>query len=284
MIEQWKIKWKEIFIKSVEKLPVDLTLSYSGGFDSSIILFSLLELGKKPKTCITFQVADYESTDLYYTRKACKIFSIPLQVVKIPINKRPDLLEECRVAIQMLNNSRQIDVQCATVFIRMFPFLQSQNFVVGFFDNSLYKTGKKVAVNFSQMKRGIITLEDHLKFYQDIRRNHYFNQRENHHVIMELIRNNGFNPLAPLLNKELFDYSQDFSFQDFHLTEQGKLWIKYFLYQLWKPFFDVVGNKRNKNNMHVASLLKQYHENILLEGTNYKHTVKIYNQIRKGEL
>ena len=284
MIEQWKITWKELLSKSVEQLPEDLTLSYSGGFDSSIILFSLLELGKKPRTCITFQVADYDSADLYYTRKACKTFEIPLQIVKIPVKTREELIEECRTAINMLNNSRQIDVQCATVFIRMFPSLQSENFVVGFFDNSLYKTGKKVSVNYSQMKRGIVTLEEHKQFYNQIRENHYFNKNQNHHVLMDLIRTNGFQPLAPLLNKELFDFSQEFSYQDFHLTEQGKLWIKYFLYQLWQPFFDKVGNSKNKNNMHVASHLKQYHEKVLLEGTNYRNTVKIYNQIRKGEL
>lgn len=140
MIEQWKIKWKEICINSIEQLPDDLTLSYSGGFDSSIILFSLMEIGKKPNTCITFQVADFESADLYYTRKACKTFAIPLQIVKIPLKTRVELIEECRTAINMLNNSRQINVQCATLFIRMFPFLESENFVVGSFDNSLYKT------------------------------------------------------------------------------------------------------------------------------------------------
>ncbi len=284
MIDSWKLKWKELFLKSVERLPSNLTLSYSGGFDSSITLYSLIEMDRKPENCITFQVGDFESQDLLFTKKACTLFDIPLQIVKIPIKNRNDLIDDCRNVIFQLRNSRQIDVQCATVFNSMFPKIQTQDFVLGFFDNALYKTGKKVSVNYYNRKKGIITENEERNLYNAIRKKHFYDTTGNHHVLMEFINNNGFKSHAPLFNKELFDFSMNYGFQDYHCTEDGNLRIKYFLYQLWQPFFDKVGNDRNKNNMHVVSKLKEYHEKVLLAGTNHKRTVSIYNQIYRGDL
>lgn len=284
MIDSWKIQWKELFLKSVEQLPKHLTLSYSGGFDSSIILYSLIEMDRKPDHCITFQVGEFESKDLFFTKRACKSFDIPLQIVKIPIKNRTDLIEDCRYVINKLNNSRQIDVQCATVFNAMFPIIQTKDIVLGFYESALYKSGKKVAVNYSKMKRGLITETEHIDFYKEIRKIQFESKSANPYVLLEFIKEHGINSHAPLFNQELFDYSMNFGFQDFHFTGDGKLWIKYFLYQLWQPFFDKIGNHHNKNNFHVVSKLKEYHEKVLLAGTNHKMTVSIYNKIFRGEL
>lgn len=283
-ISTWKLTWKELLTKAVTNLPERTTLFFSGGFDSSIILYSMLEQGIKPQQCITFRFNNLESPDLYYSKKAADIFNLNLKVIDIPKKTKRLLIEDCRTSIAKLGNARPIDVQCATVFDYMLSKVETKNVILGFFDNTLYKSGRHESIRYSNFKHGVLSQHEYQSEYKEIRRSILFKKKHNHHVLKKYIENGGFNFSSPFLNHDLFSYSQNFHYGDFNNREDGKFFEKYFLYQLWQPYFDKVGNFRNKNNMHIVSGIKKYHYDILLQGTDFKDPRAIYNRIEKGEL
>lgn len=78
---------RELLINSVEDITGnydEVALSLSGGIDSSTILFSLLELGKKVN-CYTFYLEDVISNDLKASRKLCEKYN--LNLVEIEVSK-----------------------------------------------------------------------------------------------------------------------------------------------------------------------------------------------------
>ena len=81
--------FKELLLDRLSEIPDDYSLSFSTGIDSSMLLYGLMELGKKPSQLLTFQVEDYDTNDLIYSRKIIeKGYGIPLEIVNIPkINK-----------------------------------------------------------------------------------------------------------------------------------------------------------------------------------------------------
>ena len=93
MINDIKIKWKERLLDILKELPEDFTLSLSGGVDSSMILYGLLEINKLPKQIITFTLDGYNSTDLYFVKKICNEYNLPLDIVTIPILNKKNLSE-----------------------------------------------------------------------------------------------------------------------------------------------------------------------------------------------
>jgi hypothetical protein len=281
-IPEWKLKWKELFMATLEKLPRDITLSFSGGFDSSIIFYGLHELGRKPEYCVTFRIDGYESRDWYYTKKACELYDVPLIVAEMKRKPKDELTKDCIKVMRTLGNSRMIDVQCATVFDEMLPLVPTKNFVLGFFDSALFKTGKAVAVNYSEMTRGLITPEQHKEFYDSKRRYYFENKRYNHFGLMDFCRTYGFDVYSPMHDKDLFDYSLQFNYKDFNYTEDDHIFLKYHLYQLWKEYFDLVGNHHNKGNFHVVSKLSEYHKEVLLKDTTHKALSGYYNKIYKS--
>lgn len=281
-VEPWKWKWKELFLSSLEKLPKDITLSFSGGFDSSAIFYGLHELGRKPEYCITFRVDKYESSDWYYSKKACEMYDIPLIVTEIKTKNKEELTKDCKKVMKTLGNSRAIDVQCATVFDEMMPLVPTKNFVLGFFNSASFKTGKGVAVDYSKMKRGLITPEEQKQIYDEKRNYCFFNLKYNHFRLKEFCESYGYNVFTPFYDKNLFEYSHDFNYPDFHYDENGHIFIKYFLYQIFQPYFDAVGNKHNKANMHKVSLLDDYHKKVLLPGTKWKSLSGVYNDMYRS--
>ena len=270
-------KWKNLFLKSINKIPKDCTISLSGGMDSSSIVYGLIELDKKPESCITFQLQDYDSTDLKFTKKICNYYDIPLIIAKMPVRKQKDLRKEVKEVVRDLGYSRQIDVQCAHAFTYMLPKLKNKNLVLGFF-TTLHYSGMSTTslMMYRKYKKGYLTLSEYKKAYNKKRN---MKPNDNNYLLTKYIENKNIKVWNPLLDEDLIKYSSRFIFMDFNENDEGKLRLKYFLYKMFKKHFDVIGNSNHIKNFHVEVGLKKYHNDVLLSGTHFKRTIGIYNEL-----
>ena len=71
----------ESVVASVAGKPFDIF--FSGGVDSSTVLFAALECGYKPR-CITFDVENVESSDRAVSASICRAFGLKHDIVTIP--------------------------------------------------------------------------------------------------------------------------------------------------------------------------------------------------------
>lgn len=77
---------KMALMKNLEKHDGPFGVLMSGGLDSHAVLFSLLELGHKPKDITIYSVTmeDHESRDFKSARNTAKVFGIPFSPVLLP--------------------------------------------------------------------------------------------------------------------------------------------------------------------------------------------------------
>ena len=89
----WALDFKKYLKESCRRIPKDkpLIISLSGGVDSSMILFTLLEIGRRPDAAITYQLGNKETSDLYYSELIADTYKIPHYIAKVPIQSKREL-------------------------------------------------------------------------------------------------------------------------------------------------------------------------------------------------
>ena len=283
----WIIKFKERFMEKVQRLPFWQSLSFSGGIESSAILFALVELGQHPYECITFQVGGIETKDVYFAKKICKYYDIPLEVVNIPIESKQRLIDQCRVVINIIGIARNIDVQCCHAYLHMVDRLETLNIVTGFYEDIHYEANKKLSMMYRKMKRGQLD-KDYFEEYYRAGRSHIFQGLNrsctvhNYVVIEKFLKHMGLTLHCPFKDKTLFNITQKLTFEETNFMD-GRFKKKWFITQvMFKEFFDRFGNAKNSNYMHTQGM-KQYHRKVLLDGTPHKDTIAVYNRIKNNE-
>lgn len=286
-MNNWIDKFKERFMEKVYHLPFWQSLSFSGGIESSAILFALVELGQHPYECITFQVGGVETKDTYFAKKICKYYDVPLEVIDIPIQSKEELVDQCRVIIDVIGIARNIDVQCCHAYLHMMQKMDTNNLVTGFYEDIHYEANKKLFMMYRKMKKGELD-KDYFEEYYRLGREAIFNGRtragtiHNYVVIEKFLKHFGLELYCPFKDRTLFNITQKLTFEETNFMD-GKFKKKWFITQvMFKPFFDRFGNAKNSNYMHTQGM-KQYHRKVLLDGTPHKDTIAVYNRIKKGE-
>jgi hypothetical protein len=216
-----------------------------------------------------------------YTVKACEIYKIPLTIINIPKVDAKILTEDLKRMMIKMKTSRSIDIQCSYVFDKMIPHVATKDLVLGFHNSALYNSGKANAVNYNNYRKKLITKEAYEAFYLE-RRKKFLNRNNNHFTLRTFIESYGLKTHSPYLDEELLKFSHTLKWHDFHTTESGKVYSKYFLYELWKPYFDAVGNSKNKHDMHVESGIKTYFIDTLVTNTRYHSLPGALNGIYKS--
>lgn len=279
----WINDFKDRFLEVLKELPSISTLSFSGGVESSAILFGMMEVNNLPYECITFQVSNKESQDMYFAKKICKEYNIILRVVKIPILSKDDLINEVREIIDIIKFVRNIDIQSCHAYKYMIPDMHTTNLVTGFFEDVHYEANKRLMIMFSNVKKKILDEKYFQEYYRFGRECIYYGMNRvggvhNYKIIERYLTFHGIKLLCPFKDRQLFDITQKLTFQqtNFH---KGKFKKKWFITEkMFKDQFTHFGNAKNSNNMHTQGL-KQYHRKVLLNNTLHKDTIAVYNRI-----
>jgi len=267
-------------MKSLSLLPDDLTISLSGGIDSSMIVFGLVEMGRKPEYGITFQVGTEENKDIYYSRKICKEYGIKQIISQIPVLNKAELTLKCKEVIKQTNVGRTIDTQCCFAYDYMLNDMQTKNIALGLYEGANFVAITKAIINYHRYKNNKITYDEYRNNYNRMRTNAYKNEKSNHVVIGKYIKDRGFGFYTPLANPDLVAHSMKFDYHDFHVLNDKVYW-KYPLVEMFSEYFDKIGNHHNKKQFHVEGGLKKYHSEVLLPGSGYKNLNGVYGKMKK---
>lgn len=288
MTMTWVNKFKDRFLEIIDtELPSISTLSFSGGIESSAILFALMELGKWPFECITFQVGGKESKDVFFAKKICKKYDIILKVVEIPILPKKELMEEMREIISIIKIARNIDIQCCHAYKYMIPEMCTASLITGFYEDAHYEANKKLMIMYRNTLKGILDEKFFHQYYQFGKACIYHGQNRsgtvhNYKIIERYLQHHGITMFYPFRDKELFNITQKLSFQETNFYE-GKFKKKWFITEkMFKDEFRHFGNAKNSNNMHTQGM-KQYHREVLLHNSPHKDTISVYNRIKKHQ-
>jgi hypothetical protein len=270
-----------------KRIPFWSTLSFSGGIESSAILFAFIEAGDWPFECITFQVGGIETKDTFFAKKICKYYDVPLQVVDIPILTKDKLIEEVRHIIDIIGIARNIDIQCCHAYLHMLFKMDTNNLITGFYEDIHYEANKRLMMMYRKMKKGQLNQKYFEEFYRRGKEAIYHGRTRagtvhNYVIIEKFLKSKGVKLFNPFKDKTLFNITQKLSFEDTNFFH-GRFKKKWFITQvMFKPYFDRFGNAKNSNYMHTQGM-KQYHRKVLLDGTPHKDTVAVYNRILKNE-
>lgn len=289
---KWVQEFKEAIYNSVRNLPEEISLSFSGGIDSSMILFTMIDLGRPPKELITFEIEGEHSVDLEYAKKISKWYQIPLKVATIPNTPDRDvLLSEVKEIIKTTRTTRNIETQVCYAYSYMIPLITTKHLITGFYEDIMFATNANISSKYSKHLKGLISKEDFDEEYRQIRKEVFEGKyrsgtEHNYLVIMRYLNNNGINVECPYKTDQIYNLFQNLTFKQTNYNPNtNKKHKKWFITEeTHKDFFDLFSNHKNINNMHTTGTdggLKGLHRRVLLAGTSYKDTRSVYNQILK---
>lgn len=291
-MKKWVSDFKKILYSTIESLPPKVSLSFSGGVDSSMILFTMIDLGRPPTELITFEIVGESSKDLEFARKIADHYGIPLKVAQIPSNpSKKDLGISIREILKETRVSRSIDTQVCYAYSHMTPLISTDHLVVGFYEDLYSLDNKKNSVMHSKVLKGSLSERD-FRSWIDQERVEIYQGRvagratfidHNYIVISNYIESKGVKVICPLRNQKLLDHCLKKGYKELAYNMNGKKNPKWFIRDIiLKDYFDL--HKTNISNFHTTGKgggIKGLHRRVLLKGTSYKDTRAVYNQILK---
>lgn len=287
---KWAWDFKEMLLERLSKLPKEFTLSFSAGIDSSMILYGLMEINKPPKQLLTFQVEDYETDDLLYSRKIADGYGIPLTIVKIPKVSKEEASKIIKDVTDTIGISRKIDIQVCYAYHYMLKEIQTNYLVAGLYEDIIYETNAKLSIKYRDMLKGDVTREEFDTYYKDHKRLCYEDKNangniHNHLVIRNYLTAKGITLDTPLQSENIYKHFQNvnyeqsnFKFENDKMVQKKKWFVTDLLF---KTQFDRFGNAKNNSNFHTKKEkgdINTLHCEIF--ETNKKNIISEYNKIK----
>ena len=225
-----------------------------------MLLYGLMEINKPPKQLLTFQIENYETNDLYYSRKIAEGFGIPLTIVKIPKVSKDDASEIINDIIDRIEISRKIDIQVCYAYHYMLQEIQTNHLVAGLYEDVIYETNAKLSIKYRDVLKGDLSKEEFDDYYNGHRRLCYEDKNangniHNHLIIRKYLNSYGITLDTPLQTKEIFEHFQNVNYEQTNFKFENEKMIekkKWFVTDvIFKSQFDRFGNGKNKSNFHT---------------------------------
>lgn len=149
--KQDSLKFRELFLKSIEsfKGTEKLYLSLSGGIDSAIIFFSLIEK-KIDFKCFTFRTENYISNDFKSSKRLCELFNIEF----IPIILKTDidsLYKGAEDVVRITSKRKKTIIECCYPYLTVCKVIPQQSTILtGLSADDLYCNQRKLSVMLSE--------------------------------------------------------------------------------------------------------------------------------------
>lgn len=288
-MKKWVAEFKKEIYSSVEGLPQEVSLSFSGGVDSSMILFTMMDLGRPPVELITFEIVGEYSKDLEYARKIADHYGLPLKVAKIPSDpSQHDLRNEVKEVIRVNRTTRNIETQVCHAYTYMRELISTKHLVTGFYTTMFAHSGAKINSLWYAHKRGESrsTLDAYFKelVEKELEEKYLSGQPHNLWVIRQFLKQKGIEVLCPFRTPQIEGLCKSLSWDELLINpSNNKIQPKWFITEhTHRDHFRV--HQTNRSNFHTTGKkggLKSLHQRVLLSGTPHKDTRAIYNQILK---
>lgn len=138
---------KKSFIEEVKRLcekERKVAVALSSGKDSTILIFALLELGKKV-TAYSFHIDGIQSQDFVYAKNNSEKLGINFVECVIPKQADIDIVTDF---IERFDRKKKVEVECLIPYYYLLPHVKEKILLVGLGAGHLIPLSKKVSIHY----------------------------------------------------------------------------------------------------------------------------------------
>lgn len=261
--------FRELFINRVDTLTKGherVALAYSSGIDSSIILFSLRELGKS-FTAYTFHVEGRTSGDLLGAKKACSLLGVNHTVVSVP-SSVDSIYSDIRRVIPHSEVIKKTVIECLRPWLYLYPAISERLILNGLGADDLYCSQRKLQVLLhSKGEEAVLPY----------RKNYSGDLNFSNANIMRMASAYGKENTDVYFNEGVETFFRQFTARAINKPKEKALSIFGF-----RDEFNQLGGYREHSSYQINSGLAESHEQLLrsvYNTRNSKSVIGIYNDI-----
>lgn len=270
-------EFKERFLKVLEGIDSN-ALYFSGGMDSTTILFGLLELGRKPHL-VSFKQKDVSSKDNDIGTAIAKHYNLKRDLIETRSDTE-GILEDVENIIPLLKYPLKVHIQCCIPFMYMAKRLHEQGHTsafVGINAGDIMGLSRKAQVLFHKHGDEALNKYRIKSIYETPNISDYDIWKVSEHFGVKVI--DPFRDKPKLIEGSFCDWMMKIPHKELH-WERPKSIFYYAFLNYWKEEWLNIGN------MQIVSGLRETHDEVLLDNPKVnknkaKSVIKIYNELRK---
>jgi asparagine synthetase B (glutamine-hydrolysing) len=271
-------EFKERFLKVLDgKDYKDInSLYFSGGVDSTTILFSLLELGRKPDI-VSFKQDGIPSEDVRIGREICEEYGIDYNFVEIPSDKDGIIKDVIRV-IPDIEYPLKTHIQCSIPFMYMpetLVKLGHTKALTGLAAGDIFGLNKKTNMRYTEHGE---------EYVREMRWNGMNNPKLSDFDIWKVSEKYGIKMIDPYRDESICRWMiYDLPYKELHMGRPKSIVVDAFA-EYWK--LDDKKWYRPGDNLQIVSGIRERHDEILLNDSevNIKNSdgiISVYRELQK---
>ena len=255
-------------------------LYFSGGVDSTTILFALLELGRKPDL-VSFELDGILSKDRIIGSDIAKYYGLNYKCINIKCDKE-SVLSDIKTVLPYMKYPIKTHIQCSIPFLYMSKYLSSLGHTKSF-------TG--MAADDIHGLSKIVNMEYNLRGEESVRnmrsKTLYNAPRESDYDIWIVSKEfGGVIMKDPYRETHLTEWMLGVPYKELHLERKKSIAVDAFS-DYWK--LDEKNWYRPGDSLQIVSGIRELHDELLLKDpilnkNNAKGIIAVYNNIRKSML
>lgn len=274
-LNKYSAEMRERYLKmmSADKYKDVNAIFFSGGVDSVTILFSLLELGRKPEL-LSFHLEGQPSQDTVIGREIAEHYGLNYHCVELPVD-----LEQTKNDVETVKSiikyPMKTHIQCSIPFLYMsreFSKLGIKKAFTGLAIGDIFANNKKCNIMYKE--KG----EEALRAY---RHKCLFNPKVSDFDIHMVSRKYGIEVVDTLReDKEFHEWMLSIPYKELYNPKPKSVLIDAFR-EYW--LLDEKNWYRPGNNLQIVSGIREKHDELFLNSEYNKEgakaIIKIYNDI-----
>jgi len=254
----------------IKPLPREICVATSGGIDSSSVVMSALDAGKKV-SIYSFSFWNKFSSDFRAAQKLSDEFDLRFVPVFLP-TERDKIVETVKHLIKKVGCKKKTAIECLFPFyflVKQMKLLQDETLVTGVAADGHFGLSKKAMIHFSKDDQKF------KKFRQD-----YFSNLESAGTkrLIKLCELNKIQLCNPYFEPSVFSLWIDKNWEELNKPRQKEVIRKYY------PELDCLKIKPHTNLQLGDSMIAERVGNAVISKykPNSKSPIGIYNRIAKG--
>lgn len=253
------------------------SLYFSGGVDSTTILFALLELGRKPDL-VSFELDGIPSPDRKIGSDIAKYYGLNYECVTIKVGKE-DIISDVKTVIPYLKYNLKTHIQCSIPFLYMSKILSAKGHtqaLTGIGAGDIFSLNKKTNIAIKEKGEEYVKRLRYVSLYEKQTSSDFDIWR-----VSEL--HGGVIMKDPYREHYLTEWMLDVPYLELHSVRKKSIVVDAFQ-DYWK--LDEKKWYRPGNQLQIVSGIRELHDNVilndaLLNPNNNKGIIAVYNQIKR---
>jgi hypothetical protein len=249
---------KKIFIEIIGNIcsnEKEIAVALSGGKDSTIILFALLELNIKP-IAYTFHIENILSDDFLTAKRNCQDLNIEFHECIISSKVNIELLKKY---ILTYHRIKKVEVEAYYPYYFLLPKVQQKILLIGMMAGNCVPLSKKICIHY---KNNLSKLnqwrdEDFIKSKRDLE------------VLSDMALQYNIQLKDPFYNRDLLNWFKQQEWNDLHKPHQKQVFINMF-----PDYFAKIKTMRQCSLQCGNSGIREIFQALLSTDLNYKHRVR----------